>query len=226
MSMDIQHHPDDELLLAHVGGRLDVGAGLVLDSHLELCPHCRERVHTLEALGGVLLDQLQPAAMAHDALARTFARIEAHDAHPMTNAAAPRRIQTSAPPPLPEGARWPRALTHCRATPWRWIGPGTRWSRVSVPDAPEANIFLLRVAAGRYLPRHTHTGVELTQVLFGRFHDGRALFGPGDFDTADIHIHHQPVVQDGNECICLAALDGTLRFDSAVARVLGSLVGM
>ena len=101
-----------------------------------------------------------------------------------------------------------------------------RWSRVSVPEAPEANVFLLRIAAGKYLPQHTHKGLELTQVLHGRFHDGRALFGPGDFDAADGEIHHQPVVQDGSECICLASLDGRLRFDSAIARVLGSLVGM
>lgn len=221
MSMDIQYHPDDELLLAQARGGLEVGTGLVLASHLELCDHCRERLRTLEALGGVLLDELEPTALADDALARTLARIDA-----TRRAHAPKRIKVTAPPPLPEGARWPRALTHCRATPWRWMGPGMRWSRVSVPDAPDANVVLLRIAAGKYLPRHTHRGFELTQVLYGRFHDGRALFGPGDFDATDDSIHHQPVVQDGSECICLASVDGRLRFDGAIAGILGSLVGM
>jgi len=219
-TMGIQHHPEDDLLLALSAGRLETGTRLVLSSHLELCAHCRERLRALDALGGALLADMEPAPLADDALARAFARIDALDAAPA------RPVKVTAPPPLPEGARWPRALAHCKATPWRWIGPGMRWSRVSVPEAPEANVFLLRIAAGKYLPQHTHRGLELTQVLHGRFHDGRALFGPGDFDAADAEIHHQPVVQEGSECICLASLDGRLLFESPIARLFGSLVGM
>jgi len=218
--MDIRYHPDDALLLDLAAGRLETGARLVLSSHLELCPQCSERARTLDALGGLLLDEVEPVALAEDALARTLARIDAQAAQPA------RPVEASAPPPLPGETRWPRALAHCSATPWRWIGPGMRWSRVRVPEAPEANVFLLRIAAGKYLPRHTHSGLELTQVLYGRFHDGRALFGPGDFDATDPTILHQPVVQDGSECICLASLDGPLRFESAIARLFGSLVGM
>lgn len=215
--MDIQHHPADDMLLARASGHLDLGARLVLDSHLELCPLCRERAHALDAVGGVLLDALEPTALAEDAWERTWARVQATQD-------APRPVRkVSAPPPLPPGASWPRALAPYSATPWRWIGPGMRWSRVNVPDA---NVFLLRIAAGKYLPRHTHTGVELTQVLHGRFHDGRAMFGVGDLDVADTEIHHQPVVQDGSECICLAALDGRLRFDGWFAGLFGSMVGM
>jgi len=62
--------------------------------------------------------------------------------------------------------------------------------------------------------------------LYGSFHDGRALFGPGDFDAADGSIHHQPVVQAGGECVCLASVTGKVMFDGAIARMLGSLVGM
>ena len=218
--MDIHYHPDDDLLLARAGGSLGLAPRLVLDSHLELCPHCRDRARTLDVLGGVLLDELAPADMASDALARTLARIDAVEAD---EAAVRRVLKVSAPPPLPQGASWPRALVPYSATPWRWVAPGMRWSRV---DVPGANVFLLRIGAGKYLPQHTHNGMELTQVLYGRFHDGRALFGPGDLDTADADIHHQPVVQDGSECICLASLDGRLRFDGIIARVFGAMVGM
>lgn len=218
--MDIRHHPDDARLLAWSTGRVAAGERVLLASHLELCAHCRSRVHLLDGLGGLLLEEAEPAPLAADALARSLAHIEALEGRP------PRPLRVSAPPPLPEGARWPRALAHCRATPWRRIGPGMRWSRVHLPEAPEAKVFLLRIQAGRYLPRHTHGGQELTQVLHGRFHDGRALFGPGDFDAADALIHHQPVVQEGSECICLAALDAPMRFDSAIARWVGALVGV
>jgi putative transcriptional regulator len=87
-------------------------------------------------------------------------------------------------------------------------------------------VFLLRIGAGKSLPPHTHSQCELTQVLYGSFDDGRAVFGPGDFDETDGEVHHQPVVQSGGECICLAAVNGKVLFDGAIARLLGSLVGM
>ncbi|WP_431046615.1 ChrR family anti-sigma-E factor [Roseateles sp. L2-2] len=234
--LEIRHHPADELLLSLVSGALPIGLRLVTETHLELCPACRERVAMLRALGGVVLDEQPAAPMAEDALARVFSRIDEFE-QTRRNAGAgiggtagadrmptPRKVP--APPPLPTGAVWPKALAGCNATRWRWLGPGMRWSRVTVPDAPEANVFLLRIGAGKYLPQHTHRGTELTQIIYGRFHDGRALFGPGDFDLADDEVHHQPVVQDGSECICVAAVEGRLHFDGVIARWFGSLVGM
>ena len=215
MMNTIRHHPDDAMLLAHASGHMEAGTSLVLASHLELCEHCRERRRELDALGGLVLDTLEPAAMSDDALARTLARIDAGKPPPA------RRVDT--PPPLPIGAEWPAALAHCSATRWRWIAPGMRWSRVTMPESPRANVFLLRIAAGRYLPQHGHHGVELTQVLYGRFHDGRALYGPGDFDLADGEIRHQPAVQEGSECICLTAVDGRLCFEGVMARLFGVL---
>lgn len=219
--LDIRHHPADELLLDYAGGALPAGSRVVLATHFELCPTCQARVTALRAMGGALLEDEAAAPLRDDALARALARIDALQA---SASVAPRKANP--PPPLPAGAVWPRALRDASATRWRWLGPGMRWSRVTLPDAPEANVFLLRIGAGKYLPPHTHTGTELTQILYGHFHDGRALFGPGDFDTADGDVHHQPVVQDGSECICVAAVDGKLAFDGLVARWLGGVVGM
>jgi len=227
---DIHHHPADELLLSLAADGLPIGLRLVVETHLELCPACRERVAMLRAVGGAVLEEQPAAAMREDALGRAFARIDMLEQRDAAEAAAGRPAtrprKALAPPPLPAGAMWPRALADCPATLWRWIGPGMRWSRVTVPGAPEANVFLLRIDAGKYLPQHTHRGTELTQVIHGRFHDGRALFGPGDFDLADGEVHHQPVVQDGSECICVAAVEGRLHFDGLIARWFGSLVGM
>ena len=219
----IHHHPADELLLSLAAGAMPVGLRLVMQTHLELCSACRAREMALRAVGGVLLEEQPAAPLRGDALVRVLGRIDSLEAEPSA-AAAPRKL--TSPPPLPAGAVWPRALAHCTPTRWRWIGPGMRWSRVMVPSDPDANVFLLRIGAGKYLPQHTHRGVEMTQIIYGRFHDGRALFGPGDFDVADADINHQPVVQDGGECICVAAVEGRLMFDGLIARWLGALVGM
>jgi len=218
--MSTVHHPSDDLLLAQAAGRLPTGLALVLSSHLEHCPRCHARVRALEAVGGELVEALEPVALRDDALERA---LQAIDAAPPVPAAS---VAVQGLPPLPAGTRWPRALAGCRITPWRWIGPGMHYSRVHVPQDDAANVFLLRIAAGKYLPQHTHSAQEFTQVLCGSFHDGRAHFGAGDFDAADARVRHQPVVQEGGECICLAAVEGRVLFDGWMARTLGSLVGM
>lgn len=216
----IRHHPGDDLLLALAAGRLGAGQAVVLSTHLEGCNDCRARLHTLQALGGALLEGEEPVSLAPEAWQRTLQRIDAP---------APVVVPSPAPSPhpaLPPGVPWPASLRRCRVSGWRWMGPGMRFARVGVPDAPAASVFLLWVGEGRSLPRHTHRGDELTQILCGRFDDGRALFGPGDFDATDPSIHHQPVVQPGSTCVCLAYVGAPLRFDGRIASVIAGWMGM
>jgi len=221
----ILHHPDDDLLLAHAAGSLLNGHSLLVATHVEGCAHCRERLRVLEVAGGALLESLAPEVLQAEALAKTLAAIDAPE---------PSRAKSMPRPPLragtlpspPDGFAWPLAMRGCIATRWRWLGPGMRWSRVTLPWDDSANVFLLRIGAGKMLPQHTHSESELTQVLYGTFHDGRALFGPGDFDETDGTIRHQPTVLAAGECICLASVQGKVLFDGVVARALGSLVGM
>lgn len=218
-SESIRHHPGDDLLLALAAGQLPTAPALVLSAHVEGCPQCREQLRLLDTAGGALLQQLPPAELHADALARALAAIDAPRP-------APAPVPVRGLPPLPAGAHWPRALAGCQITRWRWMAPGMRYARVRVPRDPSANVVLLRIAAGMYLAQHTHSDRELTQVLHGSFHDGRAHFSAGDFDAADTQVHHQPVVQAGSECVCLASIEGRLEFDGWFARRLGALVGM
>ena len=215
----IRHHPEDALLLACAGGSLDTGSALLVESHLETCARCRRAVRGFEQVGGRLLEAEEERALDDGALARVLSRLDRPVSVPPPPVVRPK-------PRLPEGADWPRALRHCRVSRWRPLGPGMRWSRVTVPHDPSANVLLLRIGAGKCLPRHTHTGTELTQVLLGSFDDGRAVFGPGDFDAADTDVLHQPVVQARGECICLAAVEGRLVFESWLARVASAVVGL
>ena len=220
----IQHHPGDDWLLPLAAGRASPGQALVLDVHLETCAECRARLQALTAIGGVLLEDAEPLPPAPDAWARTLGRIDAPVA---PRAPLPSiRIGPAALPQAPRGVAWPRSLHRCTAPGSRWLGPGMRYARVTTPDDPQARLFLLRIAEGRSLPRHTHTGTEFTQVLCGSFDDGRAVFGPGDFDAADGDVHHQPIVGAGGECICLAYVEAPLRFDGRIASVIGRWIGM
>lgn len=223
----IRHHPEDELLLALAAGTLDTGAAVVVAAHAEQCDQCRARLRGFEALGGALLDTSEPATLAPEAWARTLARLDAPPPSPPAPPPPPARRKASrAPATLPDGLPWPRALDGCTLSPWRSLGPGRRWSRITSPLDRQANLFLLRIGAGLPMPWHRHSGVELTQVLYGAFDDGRAVFGRGDFDLADHDVHHQPVVLADGECVCLATVRGKVLFDGALARLLGGLIGL
>ena len=240
----IRHHPDDALLMGLAADRLASGPAAVTAAHAERCPHCRARLRELEVLGGALLEAAPSAVLAPEALARTLARIDASPALASNQAATDARASVRSGAPaltrtpahsraemrflatLPAGMAWPRSLRGSTPTAWRWLGPGMHWSRVTLADDRAANVFLLRIAAGKSLPAHTHDGIELTQVLHGAFHDGHERFDAGDFDEADGTIHHQPVVEPSGECICLASVEGRVAFDGRIAQVLGSLVGM
>jgi len=215
----IRHHPDDSLLLAHAGGSLGTGPALLLETHLESCARCRQAVRGFERVGGGLMATGQEQPLADGAFEAVLSRLDSPVSLPPAPVVRPK-------PLLPGGCNWPRALRHCQVSRWRPIGPGMRWSRVTVPYDPAANVLLLRIGAGKCLPQHTHLGSELTQVLHGSFDDGRAVFGQGDFDEADRDIVHQPVVQAQGECICLASVDGRLVFESWMARLASTVVGL
>ena len=218
----IQHHPGDELLLPLAAGRVRAAEALLVSTHLEGCRECRERLHTLQTLGGALLEQAEPVAMEAGAWERTLQRID----RPAASEPGNTPVVPAPHPALPEGVSWPASLRGCSASDWRYMAPGMRYATVRVPYDPAASVYLLRIEAGRSLPRHTHTGIELTQVLCGTFDDGRALFAPGDFDATDDSVHHQPVVQPGATCVCLAYVGGRLRFDGRIARLVGGWIGM
>ncbi|MEZ5658297.1 MAG: ChrR family anti-sigma-E factor [Burkholderiaceae bacterium] len=222
----IHHHPGDDLLLALAAGGLGAGQSLVLSVHLEQCDHCRERLHTLQALGGALLEEAEPVPLSADAWIETLERLDAgDDPAPVAAVDRPHADWRASLPPT-DALVWPESLRGCRATPWRWVGPGVSFSRLQMPADPDGSLFLLRIGAGRSLPRHSHADIEFTQVLSGAFDDGRSVFGPGDFDETDGEVHHQPAVLPSGECICLAYLGGRLRFEGRIASVLGRMIGM
>ncbi len=67
------------------------------------------------------------------------------------------------------------------------------------------------------MPVHGHRGMELTLVLSGSFSDDHGTFARGDIEEADESIEHQPVANEGEDCICLAVTDAPLRFHGIAA---------
>lgn len=215
----IKHHPSDETLFRYANGSLEPGPSIVVAVHVGGCAACCSRIGEYEAVGGSLLHDIEPEPVETGALDRVMAVIDVNEAG--RGAAAPRHRL----PRADIGIRLPQVLDDCGIGPWRWIGPGVRWSRVTLPDDDSANVMLLKVTAGRRLPEHTHVGLEYTHVLKGAFHDARGRYGPGDIDEADDDVQHQPIVEEDGECICIAAVEGRTKLRGFFGRLIQPLFG-
>lgn len=205
------HHPGEAVLIDYAGGALCEGAALAVATHLAFCPCCRDAVADLDAVGGALLEELEPDPLAPGCLDALMARIDresigAQPPHPAPTATTDPRL----PAPLRGYLRGP--LERQR---WRFLQPGMRG--LDLRAGGTASVRLLRLAGGVRVPRHTHDGLELTVVLEGGFSDAFGAFGPGDMAVGDGTIDHSPQ-SDPEGCLCLAATIGALRLTGPLGR--------
>ncbi len=203
------HHPSSATLLAHAAGRLPVAHGIVVRTHLALCEACRAEAALGAAIGGTMLEEMAPAALAPDSLARVLGRLD-----------APQRAATALRPV-------PTTVEELATGRWWWIGPGMRLMPLLRRGRDDARLDLIKVAPGVRLPGHGHTGSELTCVLRGAFGDETGDYHAGDFAEGDEGLEHEPVALPvGEDCVCLIATAGRLRAHGWVARLVQPLVGV
>ena len=207
--MTARHHPDQVTLAAFAYGSLDKARAFVTAAHMHTCPACRRMVSAYEESAGVILEDAPSAAMSMGA-SETMLSMILHGADE-TRAAA----QTT--PPEVELAT---VLSSVKTGPWRWLGPGVHCRALTRAPVDEPRLFLLKAAPGTSLPEHSHGGAELTLVLQGAYSHQGGRYAVGDVDEADASVEHQPIVDDGDTCICLVAMTGQMRFKGFLGRVL------
>jgi len=206
---EIKHHLTDALLIAYSAGTLPEGFNLVVATHISLCDECRAQMHEYDAVGGAIMDEEAPVTMSDDSFAAVLDLIENGDI-----AAPARRISSGHfPTPLQEYVGG-----DLDAVQWRKVGGGVRQAILKVDKS--ASVRLLHIPAGVSVPDHGHRGTELTLVLQGAFSDKTDRFDKGDIEVATQDLNHQPIAEMGEDCICLAATDAPLRFNSLIPRLL------
>ncbi len=209
----IRHHLTDSLLLGYAAGSLPEAFNLVVATHVSMCDECRARLAAHEAVGGVVLESAEAVEMGHDSLGATLRLIAGGPKAPIrTERSRPPRAEGFLPAPLAGYVGG-----GIDAVKWRAIGGGIR--QAILPTSRDATVRLLHIPAGAAVPDHGHRGTELTLVLQGAFRDEADRFGRGDIEVADASMDHRPVAETGSDCICLAATDARLRFNSLLPRI-------
>jgi len=211
MTNTIKHHLTDALLMAYSAGTLPEAFNLVVATHISMCDECRARMAAFDAVGGEVMEQTDGAALSEDCLAATMALIAQGDREARTPDSAPARVGLF-PAPLRDYVGG-----DLDAVEWRKVGGGVRQAILQTSDS--AAVRLLHIPAGCAVPDHGHRGTELTLVLQGAFRDEQDRFGSGDIEIADEELDHQPVAEDGVDCICLAATDAPLKFSGLIPRM-------
>ena len=205
----VKHHIPDAILLAYAAGNLPEAYSLVVACHLSLCDQCRAQSDSFDVVGGAVLDASAASRISEDALAATMRLIAAGDLE------KPKKRLTGdvvLPSPLMEYVGG-----GVNAIRWKSIGGGVKQAILNTDN--EATARLLYIPAGTEVPDHSHQGLEMTLVLQGAFSDEVDRFARGDVEIGDEDLHHKPIAEVGEDCICLAATDAPLQFKGLIPRL-------
>ena len=215
-------HATDDLLLRYASGHLPEAQSLVIATHLALCPICRARVAEYEALGGALVEDIDPVPVAEDALAGVLARLDEPDHARDAAVLRPKAPLSQADLLVPRPLRDYLGISLGELS-WRRLMPGLEEADIEVgPESVRAR--LMRVESGKGMPRHSHEGEEMTLVLSGAYRDESGCYRRGDLQIADPEIDHRPVADEGEPCICLVVTDAPLKLTGPFGRLLNPFV--
>ena len=211
MEQNIKHHLSDDILMAYAAGTLPEAFNLMVATHVSLCDTCRAQVASFEAVGGEVLDQPADNAVSMDAgsFAATMSLIAGGAPHEIRATPAPGSVL---PGPLQDYVGG-----DLDSVKWRSIGMGVK--QAILPTSKDASARLLFIPAGAAMPDHGHHGTEMTMVLKGAFQDEDDYFARGDVELADPDMHHTPVADIHEDCICLAVTDAPLRFQGIIPKI-------
>lgn len=208
--LPVTHHIPEDIIAAYASGALPHAFAVVAATHLSLCDDCRAVAEACDALAGAAFDALDGPATDPGLRARTLAMLDAP-------------LRKSAPIAAPQGI-YPGAVAAelgGRAPRWHSLGAGIRQHILSAGS--QGAVRLLYIPGGKAVPDHGHNGLEMTLVLQGSFHDQTGRYGRGDVQVVATDIEHTPIADAGPACICLAATDAPLRFNSLIPRLLQGL---
>lgn len=219
--MKTDFHLDDATVVAYAAGSLSNCLSVVAASHIAMCDHCRARVRRAEAVGAALLETGERQQLQPDALSSVFERIDGSDwVQPKSDRKAFHDPDPSLP--LPVSRLLGQKLDD---VPWKTAAPGVG-IHVIEKNHDGSSLYMLKVRPGHKLPDHGHAGQEMTLILRGAYRDQIGRFARGDVADLDEDIEHQPVIEEGEDCICLIATEAPARFKGLVPRLLQPIVGI
>lgn len=175
--MSFHNNAYSAFMLDYAAGVLPPAERLVADLHRVLSPAGAINARLLDAVGGLLLEQVAPCAGAEPP------RLGAQDA------------------PSASSSRFdPYLKRDLVALKWRKSIFGVKTLPTNVPMAS-----MLRLDPGECAPGHSHGRRDVTVVLRGSYADEFGVYERGDLAFAEPGMKHQPRAVGDEICVCLVA---------------------
>jgi len=217
--MKVLRERTDLLLMEYASGALDDACSMLMASYITICPEARAYYRQCESVGGALMEECRPVAMAQGSMRMVLERIDA----PATQQQKPKSEDCAfcAAESLPR----PVAKTINQCSPkakWRTGSRGMQYYNMPPTDSVY-KAALIKMAPHAKAPAHRHQGRELTLVLEGGYQDEYGRYHAGDLVIIDEPVPHRPVA--GPEgCLCLVATDFPVRFTGGLGSVLNFFI--
>ena len=213
----IVHHLSDAMLTSYAAGNLGEGQSLIVASHVSMCAKCADRLTGFEAVGGALLEDITPSDLADTALEDIMARLD-------KVAQLPGQTERPSDPILPSPVL---DYTKAGALDIKWTGLTPGFKQIKLfEDAQGFSARLLRISAGKPMPHHGHSGMEMTLVLDGAYWDEAGSYQRGDITEHDECTEHRPVADKEKDCICLVVANAPVQLRGIIGRIFQPLVRM
>lgn len=205
----------EDVCVDYAAGRLSPARRLLVACQMAINPAVRKQVEAYESFGGALVEANAATGLTSGFLNRALnAAFNAPEVEEDTT------WDGEAVRPL--AAYMGKSLKDVK---WRSVGGGVSVHKLFGKDDAE-RIFLLKAKPGSSIPDHSHTGEEWTLIMQGAYNIGDKRYQAGDLHIEDENTHHQPIIQDGEDCICLAMTEGPLRFKGFIPRLLQPMSGI
>jgi len=212
--MNISNHPDQSWFVSYAVGGLTPSFNLLLQAHLSVCPQCRSVLKKADELGAQFMFGADDAPMGELTMPT-----------PQVGAKTEQSVEWSKDQSTDLSEFFDHYIgMHLDSLKWMRAGKGLGVCRLT--DTDEDKMLMLRAEPGTLLPKHSHNGSELTLVLKGAYFCEDTIFKVGDIEDADDSTLHQPVVTAEDECICIAAVDGPLKFSGMLQRMAQPFLGI
>ena len=209
----------EEWVVSYAAGSLSEAHALVVASHIDYHPEIQKKLADAEAIGGLFLENNEITTVSDDMFDDILGRLDEE----ITS--IPQKTDAKSESDLPKSLM-DYIDGDLYDLKWKAMGPGL--SQVRLWTGPnDERLWLLRAKAGTIIPMHDHRSLELTLVLQGSYQANGERFKPGMIEVADEHTHsHQPIIDEGEECICLVVTEAPIKIHSLIGKVVQPFIGL
>ncbi len=210
----------DDILTEYAAGTLPPARHYVVACQSEMSDAVASRIAFQESIASAFMEDERPRALSSHFLGDVLSKITSDSDFPST----PEHVNLS---PSTPSTLHELLGGDMDSIQWKKVMPGVAlYDVMGDRHYKDERLYLLRVKGGQKMPEHSHTGEEWALILRGSYHVDGQQYKAGDLHIEDDSTVHAPVIDDGEDCICLVMTQGPLKMKGFLPRVVQPLIGI